>query len=177
MSFDAAGEADENAELIGAAARGLVIALFLILVILVLQFNSFSKPAIILYSVFLALLGVNIGLFLTGNPYSMPFGIGFIALTGIVVNDAIIFIDKINKNMEHGVDVFESIIEAGRSRLQPIILTTLTTLLGVLPIALQDEFWAGLGYTMIFGLFAGSAMTLFVIPSLYYMVFVKKENT
>jgi HAE1 family hydrophobic/amphiphilic exporter-1 len=59
----------------------------------------------------------------------MPFAIGFIALTGIVVNDAIIFIDKINKNLGHGVDTYESIIEAGRSRLQPIILTTLTTLL------------------------------------------------
>ncbi len=174
LSFDAAGESDENAELIAAAVKWLVIALFLMLVILVLQFNSFRKPAIILYSVVLALLWVNIWLRATGNPYSMPFGIWFIALTGIVVNDAIIFIDKINKNLSHWVDTFESIIEAGRSRLQPIILTTLTTLLWVLPIALQDEFWAGLGYTMIFGLFAGSAMTLFVIPSLYYMVFVPK---
>ena len=175
LSFDAAGESDENAELIAAAAKWFLIAMFLMLVILVLQFNSFRKPMIILYSVVLALLWVNIWLFVTWNPYSMPFGIWFIALTGIVVNDAIIFIDKINKNLTHGLDTFESIIEAGRSRLQPIILTTLTTLLWVLPIALQDEFWAGLWYTMIFGLFAGSAMTLFVIPSLYYMAFVKKE--
>ncbi len=170
LSFDAAWESDENAELIAAAGKWFLIALFLMLVILVLQFNSFRKPAIILYSVFLALLGVNIGLFLTWNPYSMPFAIWFIALTGIVVNDAIIFIDKINKNLSHGLDTFESIIEAWRSRLQPIILTTLTTLLGVLPIALQDEFWAWLGYTMIFGLFAGSAMTLFVIPSLVFVL-------
>jgi len=176
IAFDAAGESDENAELIWAAGRGMVIALFLMLVILVLQFNSFTKPAIILYSVFLALLWVNIGLYLTGNPYSMSFAIWFIALMGIVVNDAIIFIDKINKNLAHGVDTFEAIVEAWRSRLQPIVLTTLTTLLWVLPIALQDPFWAWLWYTMIFGLFAGSAMTLFVIPSLYYMVFVKKEK-
>lgn len=176
LSFDAAGESDENAELIAAAWKWFIIAIFLILVILVLQFNSFRKPVIILYSVVLALLWVNIWLFLTGNPYSMPFAIWFIALTWIVVNDAIIFIDKINKNLSHGLDTFESIIEAGRSRLQPIILTTLTTLLGVLPIALQDEFRAWLGYTMIFGLFAWSAMTLFVIPSLYYMVFVKDGN-
>ena len=65
----------------------------------------------------------------------------FIALTGIVVNDAIIFIDRINQNVSHDVPVFDAIIEAGRSRLQPIILTTLTTLLGVLPISLQDAFW------------------------------------
>ena len=174
LSFDAAGESDENAELLAAAAKWLGIALFLMLVILVLQFNSFRKPAIILYSVFLALLGVNIWLFLTWNPYSMPFGIWFISLTGIVVNDAIIFIDKINKNLWYGLDTFESIIDAWRSRLQPIILTTLTTLLWVLPIALQDAFWAWLWYTMIFGLFAGSAMTLFVIPSLTNELFKEK---
>lgn len=176
IDFDAAWESDENAELIQAAIRGFAIALFLMLVILVLQFNSFSKPVIILYSVLLALLWVNIWLRVTGNPYSMSFAIWFIALMGIVVNDAIIFIDKINKNLDHGVDTFESIIEAGRSRLQPIVLTTLTTLLWVLPIALQDPFWAWLWFTMIFWLFAGSAMTLFVIPSLYYMVFVKRTG-
>ena len=177
ISYNWAGESDENADLISAAMNGLVIAVFMILVILVLQFNSFGKPAVILYSVFLALLWVNIWLFLTGNPYSMPMGIGFIALTGIVVNDAIIFLDRINQNVNHDVPIFDAIIEAGRSRLQPIILTTLTTLLGVLPIALQDPFWEWLGFTMISGLFAWSAMTLFVIPCLYYMVFGgKKKN-
>lgn len=171
ISYEAGGEEQENADLIAATIRGFLISFFMIFVILVLQFNSYRKPAIIMYSIFCAMLGVNIGLFLTGNPYSMPFAIGFIALTGIVVNDAIILIDRITENVSHGVDQFKSIIEAWRSRLQPIILTTLTTLFWVLPIALQDEFWAGLGFTMIFGLFAGSLMTLFVIPSLYYMVF------
>ena len=166
-----AWEWDENADLISAAISWLWIALFLILVILVLQFNSFGKPAVILYSVFLALLGVNIWLYLTGNPYSMPMGIWFIALTGIVVNDAIIFIDRINQNISHDIDTMDAILEAGRSRLQPIILTTLTTLLWVLPISLQDPFWEWLWFTMIFWLFAWSAMTLFVIPCLYYMVF------
>lgn len=175
ISYTAGGEWQENADLINATLRWLVIALFLIFVILVLQFNSYSQPVIIIYSVILALLGVNIWLFATWNPYSMPFAIWFIALMGIVVNDAIIMIDRINENISHKIDVFESIIEGARSRLQPIILTTLTTLLGVLPISLQDKFREWLWFTMIFGLFAGSAMTLFVIPSLYYMVFVKKQ--
>ena len=106
--------------------------------ILVFQFNSYSQPLMILYTVVLATLGVNIGLFVTGNPYSMTFGIGFIALTGIVVNDAIILIDRINRNLDrlnrnfpHGTlkkeDYIKAMMAAGRSRLEPIIVTTLTT--------------------------------------------------
>ena len=159
----------------------------MIFVILVLLFNSFAQPLIILYSVVLALLGVNIGLFIMNVlndlgvfyakiPYSLPFGIGFIALTGIVVNDAIILIDKINRNIKIGMEAIPTVIEAGRSRLQPIILTTLTTVFGLLPLAYQDEFWAGLSFTVVFGLFAGSAMTLFVIPALYYELFLVKKS-
>jgi HAE1 family hydrophobic/amphiphilic exporter-1 len=176
ISYERSWETQENADLITAAAQWLVIAVFLIFAILVLQFNSFTRPMVILYSVICALLGVNIGLWLTWNPYSMPMGIGFIALTWIVVNDAIVLLDRIQENVRHGASEFEAIVEAWRSRLQPIILTTLTTLLGILPISLQDEFRAWLWFTLIFGLFAGSAMTLFVIPSLYTIFFVDKND-
>ncbi|NDK10237.1 efflux RND transporter permease subunit [Candidatus Gracilibacteria bacterium] len=186
VSYSSGGENSENAALIQATVFSFFISLFLIFSILVLQFNSYTQPAIILYSVILALLGVNIGLFATGNPYSMTFGIGFIALTGVVVNDAIILIDRINRNLDRlnsnfapGTLVLEDyvkgLVEAGKSRLQPIIVTTLTTVFGVLPLALQDPFWAGLGFTIIFGLVAGSAMTLFVIPALYYTIYLKKK--
>ena len=103
-----------------------------------------------------------------------------------MVNDAIILVDRINRNLDRLVknagdtrleleDYVESLVAAGKSRLQPIIVTTLTTLFGVLPLALQDAFWAGLGYTLIFGLFAGSLMTLFVIPALYYTIYLRKK--
>ena len=186
ISYSAGGENEENAELIQATLQSFFIALFLIFTILVFQFNSYSQPLIILYSVVLALLGVNIGLFVTGNPYSMTFGIGFIALTGVVVNDAIILVDRINRNLDRLVrnagdktleleDYVESLVAAGKSRLQPIIVTTLTTLFWVLPLALQDAFWAGLWFTIIFGLFAGSFMTLFIIPALYYSIYLRKK--
>ena len=186
VSFEAGWENAENSDLIRSTLISFVIAIFLIYGILVFQFNSFSQPAIILYSVVLALMWVNIWLLLTGNPYSMPFAIWFIALTGIVVNDAIIFVDKINSLLgwvDHIKDLkwktqdeyIEYIVQAGKTRLQPIIVTTLTTVFGVLPLALQDEFWAGLGYTVVFGLFAGSAMTLFVIPALYYELYLNKK--
>jgi multidrug efflux pump subunit AcrB len=186
VSYSAGGENSENAELIFATIQSFFIAIFLIFAILVFQFNSYSQPIMILYSVVLALLGVNIGLFLTGNPYSMTFGIGFIALTWVVVNDAIILVDRINRNLDRlnrnfdvskltHEDYVESLIAAGKSRLQPIIVTTITTVLWVLPLALQDAFWAGLGFTMIFGLFAGSSMTLFVVPAFYHLIYLKKK--
>lgn len=186
VSYSAGWENEENAELIQATLQSFFIALFLIFGILVFQFNSYSQPIIILYSVVLALLGVNIGLFVTGNPYSMTFGIWFIALTGVVVNDAIILVDRINRNIERLVrnswdkvlrleDYEWALVAAGKSRLQPIIVTTLTTLFWVLPLALQDAFWAGLWFTIIFWLFAGSFMTLFIIPALYYTVYLRKK--
>ncbi len=176
ISYAAGGENQENMDLIISTFVSLFIALFLIFSILVFQFNSFRQPAIVLYSVVLALLWVNVGLFLTGNPYSMPFMIWFIALTWVVVNDAIILIDRMNKNIDKWIDSLHAVISAWKSRLQPIIVTTLTTVFWVLPLALQDEFWAWLWFTIVFGLFAGSSMTLFVIPSLYYQTVIRKKQ-
>ena len=176
ISYSAGWENAENQDLIISTFKSLFISLFLIFSILVFQFNSFRQPAIVLYSVILALLWVNIWLYITWNPYSMPFMIWFIALTWVVVNDAIILIDRINNNLEKGIDDLHSIIWAGKSRLQPIIVTTLTTVFGVLPLALQDEFWAGLWFTIVFWLIAWSSMTLFVIPSLYYTLVLNNSK-
>ncbi len=174
----------ENADLIMSTVKSFVIAVFLIFAILVLQFGSYSQSLMILYTVVLALLWVNIWLFVTWNPYSMPFAIWFIALTWVVVNDAIILISTINNNisrfMEHWEtqlsenDLLESILMAWKNRLQPIIVTTLTTVIWILPLALQDEFWAGLWFTIVFWLVAWSFMTLFIIPSIYYTFYYKR---
>lgn len=174
ISSQTGWENAENAELVIAILSSFFIALFLIFSILVFQFNSFIQPLIILYSIVLAMLWVNIWLFITGNPYSMTFGIWFLALTWIVVNNAIVLIDKMNNNLKKWIDLRHSILNAGKSRLQPILVTTMTTVFGILPLAMQDAFWAGLWYTLVFGLLVGSVMTLFVIPVLYYMVNKKK---
>jgi multidrug efflux pump subunit AcrB len=177
INYIESGEWEDNKELIISTIKSLFISLFLIFTILVYQLNSFKQPFIVLYSIILALLGVNIGLYLTWNPYSMPFAIWFIALTWIVVNDAIILMDRINKTIslkKEKISSMKSIISASKSRLQPIIVTTLTTIFWILPLALTDEFWAGLGYTIIFWLFVWSFMTLFVIPILYNMFIIKK---
>lgn len=175
ISYSAWWEAEENQDLIIGTLIAFVISLFLIFTILVLQFNSYGQPIIILYSVVLALLWVNIGLLIMWLPYSMAFAIWFIALTWIVINNAIIYIDKINTNLKEWLIGYDAILQAGKSRLIPMLVTTITTVLGILPIALQDQFWAWLWFTIIFGLFTGTLMTLFVIPILYYQVFLKKR--
>lgn len=177
ISVESGGEGQENAELFSAVWTWFAISLACMFVILLLMFDSFTKPAIILYTIILALLWVNLWLYFTGNPYSMPFAIWFISLAWIVVNDAIIFLDRIRENVSHDFEDLVAIIEAWKSRLQPILLTTITTVFGILPLALQDEFWAWLGYTIVFWLSAGSMMTLFVIPSLYYELLVEKRLT
>lgn len=168
-------ENEANADLIISVVKSFFIALFLIFSILVFQFNSFTQPIIVLYSVILAVLWVNVWLFITWNPYSMTFAIWFIALTWVVVNDAIILIDRINKNLSKWIEKIHAVTSAGKSRLQPIIVTTLTTVFWILPLALQDEFWAWLWFTIVFWLIAWSSMTLFVIPALYYEVFLRKD--
>ena len=175
ISYSAWWEAEENADLIQWTLTAFVIALFLIFTILVLQFNSYAQPAIILYSVVLALLWVNVGLAIMWLPYSMAFAIWFIALTWIVINNAIIYIDKINTNLREWLQDQDAILQAGKSRLIPMLVTTITTIFGILPIALQDQFWAGLGFTIVFGLVTWTIMTLFVIPALYYQAFLKNR--
>lgn len=107
---------------------------------------------------------------------SMPFAIGFIAFTGIGVNHAIILLDAVNINLQRGMTDIEALVEAGSSRFEPMLLTTLTTVFGILPLALKDEFWAGLGFTVIFGLIFASFMTLFVVKGVYYEIYLKPKN-
>lgn len=176
ISYKAGGENDANSELIIAVVSAFFIAVMVIFAILTLQFNSFSQPAIILYSVVMSLPFVMIGLLITGNQFSMPFGIGFIAFTGIAVNHGIILIDAINQNLQKGMNGFTALVEAGSSRLEPMTLTTVTTVLGILPIALRDRFWAGMGFTIIFGIIAASALTLFVVKGIYYEIYVAEHE-
>lgn len=167
ISYSAGWETEENADLLTALISSFVVALLVIFAILLLQFNSYSQPMVIMYSIAMGLLWANVGLFLFGLPYSMMFLIWYIALTGVIVNDSIVFIDRINHNIKKWMDRLHATSEAWRARLQPIILTTLTTILGLSSI-LPDGMWRPLAVTMMFGMMAGSLSTLFVTPALYY---------
>lgn len=149
--------------------RSMSLAIVLIGFCLVLMFNSLKQPFIILLTLPMALIGVFPGLFLVGLQLSFPAFLGIVALTGVVVNDAIVLIDRINENIKNGVPFNQAICESTRSRLQPIIMTSITTIIGILPLVFTNEFWAGLGYSLMFGLTASTVLTLIVIPVLYYM--------
>lgn len=170
VTLEDAGENAENADLFIALGTGFVMAMFLMFTILVIQFNSFSYPFIILFTIIMSFIGINTGLYITGTPRSLAMIIGTISLAGIVVNDAIILVDRINNlRKKYPEKPLEEVIAfAGSSRLQPIILTTLTTAAGIAPLIFVDTFWAGLSYTIIFGLSVASSLTLFVTPSMYY---------
>ncbi len=175
-TYKEAGENEANKDLIQSTIMAFFISLFLAFAILVYQFNSFSKPAMVLYSIITALLGVNIWLWVTGNPYSMAFAIWFISLIWVVVNTAIFLVDRINHNLEKGVDIDRAIYEAWYTRFKPIIISTITTTLWLGSIVTQDEFYATLWYTVIFWLIFSSIITLIALPNLYYNIYQKKGS-
>lgn len=156
--------------------RSMIIGVILIGFTLVLMFNSLKQPFIILLSLPLATIGVFPGLVSIGLKFSFPAFLGIVALAGVAVNDAIILIDRINQNRRNGLEFKEAIAESAKSRLQPIIMTSITTIVGILPLALSNEFWQGLGFALIFGLAASTILTLFVIPVIYYAFEVRAER-
>jgi len=174
-SISYGGENEQNAESVLSIVRAMAIAVVLIVSTLVIQFNSFKKAAIVLVTLPLALIGTFFGLALFGVALSFPGLIGILALFGIVVKNAIILIDKINLNIEAGIPFEEAIIDAGKSRLEAIFITSVCTIAGLIPITLSNAMWTALGSAVIFGLTISSFFTLFIIPTLY-MTFIKKEE-
>lgn len=168
------GEAEDVAESFTSMFNAMIIGVFLIAAILVLQFNSFKQPLFILASLPFALIGVMPGLALVQQPLSFPAFIGIVALAGIVVNDAIIMIDQINNNLKRHLALQDAVVKAAISRVQPIILTTVTTVAGILPLTLSDPIWGPLGFAIIFGLTFSTVLTLLVVPLLYYRYGEKK---
>ncbi|HFS67290.1 MAG TPA: efflux RND transporter permease subunit [Flavobacteriia bacterium] len=207
-SYKFTGEQEEQAKMMAFLSKALLIAVVLIFLILVAQFNSAITPIIISLSVLLSLIGVLLGLVI----FKMDFIVlmtmlGIISLAGIVVNNAIVLIDYINLLIERKKQelnlpknallprklIFESIVKAGRTRLRPVLLTAITTVLGLIPLAfgininfitLLTEFnshfyiggenvlfWGPLSKTVIFGLTFATFLTLVIVPVMYYIVF------
>lgn len=145
----------------------MLVAVMLIYFILVGQFRSFKVPMIILGSIPLALIGILIGFSLNGVYFSATAMIGVIALAGIVVRNAIVLLEFVGDRMKEGAILKDAILEGGAVRFRPILLTSVTTMLGTLSI-LSDPVWSGLAWTLLCGMLTSSALTLFVIPLMYY---------
>ncbi|MFQ5698704.1 MAG: efflux RND transporter permease subunit [Myxococcota bacterium] len=168
------GETEERDRSYASLWRALQWALALIFLILAVQFDSLLQPWIVICTIPLSIVGVVCGLLATGTPFSFMVFIGIVALTGIVVNDGIVLIDAINQGRKAGMPVYNAIRDAAMSRLRPVLLTTVTTIFGLLPLTLQvtsgGEFWVPLGLTVISGLLVASVLTLIFVPVLYSLL-------
>lgn len=160
----------------------LMIILGVILVYMVMagEFESFVHPFLIMFSIPFAGSGVALALHLAGMPLGMSAYIGIILLIGVVVNNGIVLIDYINLMRARGVPLREAVVQTGRLRLRPVMITTLTTLLGMLPIAVSrgdgSAMWRPLGVTVCGGLSVSTLVTMFIVPVLYYIVEAFREK-
>jgi multidrug efflux pump subunit AcrB len=167
-SYYIGGELESREESFGGMFKAIVIAMIAIFGILVLQFRSFSQPLIVFSAIPLAITGSILGLLLSGNTFSFSAFIGLTSLVGIVVNNSIILVDYTNQLRRSGSDLVGAVKEAGETRFVPIILTTLTTIGGLLPLTLSGgSMWAEMGWTIIGGLLVSTVLTLIIVPVLY----------
>ena len=180
LSYAISGDYEEQQEMFGSLL--LLAALIIILVYMVMasQFDSFLGPFVIMFSIPFAFTGVALGNMLTGMAIGMMSMIGIIILLGIVVKNGIVLIDYTILCQERGMSVRESSVTAARARLRPILMTTLTTVLGMLPMALGrgegSEMWRGLGTTVAWGLSISTLITLVIIPVLYCGISEHREK-
>lgn len=175
ISLDFGGEFQEMHESFNSLFSAMYVGLILIIFILVLQFNSFRQPLIIIFTLPLAFIGVFFGMAAIGRNFSFPAFIGVVALMGVVVNDAIVLIDRINNNIRAGMKKVEAIIQSGKERLQPIFLTTVTTATGVLPLVWAGSFWVDMAWAIFFGIIFATVLTLVMVPIFYNALESGKE--
>ena len=166
VTFDFGLESDNQDDFAGLIAAGFV-ALGLMLVLIAVQFRSIAQALLIFLAIPLSFLGVFGVLKLTDNPQSFLSGVGFIALIGVAVNNTILLVDSANQQRRAGASAGEAIQAAVTSRFRPLITTTITTVVGLLPLALSDPFWESLGFTLMGGLVSSTVLVLICFPSFY----------
>lgn len=174
VSYKWGGDSENLADASAQLGAALAISIFLIYALLASQFENFVFPIIIIGSIPLALIGVVIGLLVMNQPIDVMAMIGVIMLAGVVVNNAIVLIDFIKMTRERGSEREPAVIESCRTRLRPILMTTMTTVFGMLPLALGmgegSEIYRGMAITTMFGLSFSTLLTLVVIPVFYTLV-------
>lgn len=176
VSIILAGTYEDQQDTFGDLILLFTLIVILVFIVLAAQFESLVDPFIIMFSLPFAFTGVFIGLAVTGTPLGVMSLIGIIMLAGIVVKNGIVLIDYTILNRERGLSVVRSVINAGKSRLRPVLMTTLTTVLGMIPLAMGQgegsEMWRSMGMTVAWGLAISTLITLIIIPVLY-CVFAK----
>jgi CzcA family heavy metal efflux pump len=189
--LDYTGESEDQEEAQAFLSDAFAVALMLILLVLISQFGSVTQPLIIIFSVLLSLMGVFVGLLATGTTFGIIMtGVGVISLAGIVVNNAIVLLDYMNQLRQRGLGLEEAIVRAGTTRFRPVVLTAVTTILGLIPLttgfsvdlenlfagkldrvvvigAESSQWWGPMGVAVIWGLAVATFLTLVVVPVMY----------
>ncbi len=171
-TFEFGGDAEGSNDAMGAIALNLPLSFFIIVLLLVIQFNSFRKASIIFMTIPLVLVGVTAGLLGTGSFFSFTAFLGIISLAGIVINDSIVLVDKIGTELESGKTLIESIKQSANDRFSPILLTTLTTSCGMIPLWTGGgALWSPMAISMIFGLLFATIVLLIFVPVIFKLLF------
>ncbi|MEO0592264.1 MAG: efflux RND transporter permease subunit [Myxococcota bacterium] len=171
-SFELGGESESSSRAMDAVIDKMPISIFLMVSLLVLQFNSFRKTFIIVMTIPLGFIGVVFGLLVSGNNFSFTGFLGVISLAGIIINDAIVLLDTVRLRMLEGASPEEALVSGAKNRFSPILLTTFTTSFGMIPLWISGgEMWRPMAVSMIFGLLFATLILLFFVPNLYQTLF------
>ena len=177
---DIGGDWEDQQESFGELGMLLLLIVLLVYIVMATQFESFVMPFIIMFTILYAIPGSAIALWITDTPLSLMALIAIVMLVGIVVKNGIVMVDFTNLLRERGVSMYEAVLEAGKSRLRPVLMTTLTTILGMFPMALGmgngAELWQPMGITIIGGLTFSMVLTLVAVPILYYVFMGRSDK-
>jgi multidrug efflux pump subunit AcrB len=164
------GEAEDSADAIKKLSESIPIFFGLMILVVIFLFNAFRQPLVIWLTVPLSVIGVTAGLALFKQPFGFMALLGLMSLSGMLIKNAIVLIDQIDANIKSGMDRFDAIIDSGVSRMRPVSMAAITTIMGMIPL-LQDAFFISMAVTIMFGLGFATVLTLVVVPTLYATFF------
>ena len=180
ITLDLGGTVEDQGDSFSDILTLFVLIIALVYIVMATQFESLAYPFIIMFTIPFAMSGVFIALWMTNTPLSLIALIGAIMLVGIVTKNGIVLVDYMNLLVERGSNVADAVIAGGKSRLRPVLMTSLTTVLGMVPMAMGigegSEIWQPMGIAVVGGLLLSTLLTLFIVPSLYAMLEGRKER-
>ncbi|HUV12215.1 MAG TPA: efflux RND transporter permease subunit [Acidobacteriota bacterium] len=168
--FDWSGEYEDSTKAQAALAAQMPPVIIMMVLIVVLLFDRLRQPLVIFLTVPLAIIGVTVGLLVTGNPFGFMALLGMLSLIGMLIKNAIVLIDQTDLNIREGMEKYEAVVMSGVSRTRPVAMAALTTMLGMIPL-FQDAFFVAMAVTIVFGLGFATVLTLLIVPTLYATLF------
>jgi HAE1 family hydrophobic/amphiphilic exporter-1 len=180
LDLELGGSIEDQGEAFSDIGMLLILIVILVYIVMATQFESLAYPFIIMFTIPFAMSGVFMALWISSTPLSLIALIGAIMLVGIVTKNGIVMVDYMNLLVERGSNVADAVIAGGKSRLRPVLMTSLTTILGMVPMAMGigegSETWQPMGISVVGGLLVSTFLTLFIVPALYAMMEGRKER-